>query len=77
VNWKALLQSERLPAALIDLDAFESNLRHIAGVVRSKNANTTIRLATKSIRIPELIRRVLAFGPPYKGLMCFSAEEVE
>ena len=35
----------------------------------------TIRIATKSLRVPALLRRALKFGPPWSGLMCFSAEE--
>lgn len=65
----------RLPAALIDLEAFDQNLRVLANSV--KGLPFTIRVATKSIRVPELIQRILKSGAPYKGLMCFSADEVD
>ena len=36
----------------------------------------TIRLATKSVRVPALIRRILDVGAPaFQGLMCFSTAE--
>jgi D-serine deaminase-like pyridoxal phosphate-dependent protein len=35
-----------------------------------------IRLATKSIRVPELIERAMSVGgSTYRGLMCYSVEE--
>ncbi len=67
------LKSERLPCALVDLDAFDRNVQRVATLAGKK----PVRIATKSIRVPELIRRVLAYGPPFKGLMCYSAEEVD
>jgi D-serine deaminase-like pyridoxal phosphate-dependent protein len=73
-EWNSLLASERLPVALVDLDAFDRNVAKIANWVR---APQTLRIATKSLRVPKLIERVLAYGAPYKGLMCFAAEEAE
>jgi hypothetical protein len=36
----------------------------------------TVRLATKSVRVPDLIKRALEVGAPtFRGLMCFSAAE--
>ncbi len=63
-----------LPCAFVDLDAFDANCEELAKFV--KDTPFTIRLATKSIRVPDLIRRALNYGPPFKGLMCFSAQEV-
>ena len=75
MNYTALLQQNHvsLPSALVDLDHFDENVRMIARAV--EGTALTIRVATKSIRVPELIRRVLNFGGPYKGLMCYSARE--
>jgi D-serine deaminase-like pyridoxal phosphate-dependent protein len=71
---KAALGSKtRLPAAIVDLDAFDRNVQRVATIAGKK----PVRLATKSIRVPELTRRALAYGPPFQGLMCFSAEELE
>jgi len=65
-----------LPAALVDLRAFDSNisiLRH----QMSSHPEITIRIASKSIRVPSLMRRILSTGPPFKGLMCFTVEEAQ
>jgi D-serine deaminase-like pyridoxal phosphate-dependent protein len=72
-NWRTLLKNERLPTALVDLDAFDRNIDRIARIVQG--SSLSVRLATKSIRVPELIQRILRRGAPFQGLMCFSAEE--
>ncbi|MEW6264925.1 MAG: amino acid deaminase/aldolase [Thermodesulfobacteriota bacterium] len=72
---RSVLAGERLPAVLVDLEAFDSNVALGAHILRESGGRHTLRLATKSVRVPELIRRVLASSPVYKGLMCYSAEE--
>lgn len=64
-----------LPCAFVDLEAFDANIRSVAESV--SGTSLKIRVATKSIRVPELIRRVLDFGGPYQGLMCYSAQEAQ
>lgn len=66
------LSGVRLPAAFVDLDAFDRNLDKLIALSNGKK----IRLATKSIRVPELIRRALKRTSQCQGLMCYSAEEV-
>lgn len=75
MNYSTILHNEHaeLPCAFVDLDAFDSNLESLANMV--KGTNFTIRVATKSLRVPDLIRRALNFGEPFKGLMCFSTHE--
>ncbi len=75
MNYSAILEQNHvsLPTALVDLDLFDENVRKIAQSVAG--TSLTIRIATKSVRVPELIRRVLNSGEPYKGLMCYSARE--
>ena len=68
---QTLIKSENLPAAIIDLDAFDRNLEKLVKEAEGK----TIRLATKSLRVPELILRALRSSPLFRGLMCFSAQE--
>jgi D-serine deaminase-like pyridoxal phosphate-dependent protein len=65
---------ESLPAAVVDLDAFDRNLeRHVALTAPRK---TPIRVATKSVRVRALLRRLLdRGGGAVSGLMCFSAYE--
>lgn len=76
MNYNMIIQNQHadLPCALVDLDAFDANIKSIAASVA--NTSLTIRVATKSIRVPELIRRVLDHGGPFKGLMCYSAYEI-
>ena len=72
-TWREILRGERLPAALVDLDAFDRNARKMAEIASSRGKR--LRLATKSVRVPQLIKRVLEQGGPFRGLMCYSAEE--
>lgn len=86
-EWKRLLREERLPCAIVDLDAFDRNARALAALATAESAggaegrtdggrpSRTLRLATKSVRVPALIRRALDQGAPYRGLMCYSALE--
>jgi D-serine deaminase-like pyridoxal phosphate-dependent protein len=68
---KRAIGRERLPCALVDLDAFDSNVRRVANLAAGKS----VRVATKSVRSPLLLRRILDHGAPYRGLMCFAATE--
>ncbi|CAF2953671.1 unnamed protein product [Rotaria sp. Silwood2] len=43
----------------------------------SSHTRTTIRTASKSLRVPFLLQRILSSGLPFKGLMCFAVEEAE
>ncbi|MBX7168993.1 MAG: alanine racemase [Pirellulales bacterium] len=74
--WRRLLADEPLPAAVVDLAAFDRNVALVADVLRSSGRQHALRLATKSVRVPWLIRRILDYGPPYRGLMCYAASEV-
>jgi D-serine deaminase-like pyridoxal phosphate-dependent protein len=68
------LDGERLPVAVVDLDAFDANLDALAGIARA--AGKPLRLATKSVRCPALIERALAHGSgAVRSLLTFSAAE--
>lgn len=68
------LEGRQLPAALLDLEALDSNLERLVSVVRG--SGKTLRLATKSLRCVELIRRLLRRGEgTIQGLMTYSAAE--
>jgi D-serine deaminase-like pyridoxal phosphate-dependent protein len=65
---------ERLPCALVDLAAFDANVTR--AVAAAKEHRKSLRVATKSIRSPLLLRRVLEKGgATCRGLMCFAAAE--
>jgi D-serine deaminase-like pyridoxal phosphate-dependent protein len=68
------ISGEPLPCALVDLDAFDANVDRCLAPVRV--AKKGLRIATKSIRVPELTRRALdRSGESARGLMCYSVSE--
>lgn len=71
---KVLSESKiQTPCAFVDLEKFDQNAKALAQVVRS--SGLTVRIATKSIRVPDLIQRALNSDPVFSGLMTFSAQE--
>jgi len=72
-DFRAALAGVPLPCAIVDLDAFDGNLaRHLSAMPMA----VPLRVATKSIRVPALIRRLLDRGQGrLRGLMCYSASE--
>lgn len=56
---------ERLPVALVDLDALARNVATVVGPARA--AGKTVRVASKSVRSVELLRRIAAEGAPPCG----------
>ena len=68
------LGQQELPAAVVLLDAFDRNVDKYAALARA--AGKTVRVASKSVRVPELLRRALdRSGGAFRGLLCFSAGE--
>lgn len=71
---RTALRGRRLPAVLVDLDALERNVDRVAEMIRDRG--TPLRMATKSVRVVDLIQRILARGgKDFRGLMCFAIEE--
>src|SRR5262249_55544087 len=68
---RALLSKERLPAAIVDLDAFDRNFDRILRAC----GDLAPRIASKSVRVPVLLERVIEKGA--RGFMCFSLEEAD
>jgi D-serine deaminase-like pyridoxal phosphate-dependent protein len=66
------LADQPLPAALVDLDAFDRNVERLVAPVRA--AGKTVRIATKSIRCPALVERAAKVAG-VRGLMTYSAAE--
>jgi D-serine deaminase-like pyridoxal phosphate-dependent protein len=65
---------QRLPLALVDLDAVDANVESLLGAVRGRGK--TLRLATKSVRCPALIDYIVERGGEVmRGLMVYAAEE--
>jgi D-serine deaminase-like pyridoxal phosphate-dependent protein len=62
------------PCVLVDMDQLKENALRFAELARANGK--TIRIATKSLRVPELIQDVVQMAPDvYKGFMCFSVTE--
>lgn len=72
-DFRRALAGRPLPCAMVDLDAFDRNLsRHLEALP----AGVPLRVATKSIRVVELLRRLLDRGEgKLRGLMCYSLRE--
>ena len=59
------------PTYLVDLDAFDANAADLA----RRAAGTPIRLASKSVRVPALIRRALD-APGFRGVLAYALREL-
>ncbi len=65
------IRGQALPLIMVDLDAFDANIAE----VRRLAQGTPVRVASKSIRCTDLLRRVLASGAPFAGVMAYSIHE--
>jgi D-serine deaminase-like pyridoxal phosphate-dependent protein len=73
-RWKTALSGSRLPAAVVDMDAFDRNLKQLLDGL--EGTPLTLRVATKSIRCTGLLRHIIEQGGPrIRGLMTWSAHE--
>ncbi len=72
-GWQHLLRDQPLPAALVDLDALDRNLDVLLAAL---GKGPTLRIASKSIRVPALFRYLMERGGDrVRGLMTYSAHE--
>src|SRR5262245_25478683 len=69
--YRRALAGRPLPLALVDLERFDLNAREVARRAGGKR----VRVATKSVRSVPLLERLLASGPSFAGLLCYSAGE--
>ena len=77
-RWRTLLRHQRLPAAVVDLDAVEHNARVLRAALDAGAAGhrkPTLRIASKSVRSPALLHRLLDLDPGFVGLMTMTAHE--
>jgi D-serine deaminase-like pyridoxal phosphate-dependent protein len=75
-RFRAALADRELPAAFVDLDAFDRNVAQVRGLL----AGTAVRLrvGTKSLRCVALLERLRdALGDRGGGVMAFTAAEAE
>jgi D-serine deaminase-like pyridoxal phosphate-dependent protein len=72
----ALVRDQRLPLMLVDLDALDANTRRLGAVAQAHGKY--LRVASKSVRVPDLLRRIVTVGGEhFRGLMCFAVAEAE
>ena len=67
------IRDEALPCAALDVAAFDRNHARITTMTRAHGL--PLRIATKSLRVPALIDRLLKRGPELQGLLCFAVRE--
>lgn len=78
-NWnysslKETLRSETPPLMVVKPNPLRRNVRRI--IETASNANKSLRIASKSVRVPELLERIRDWaGDTYEGLMTYSPEE--
>ncbi len=73
-RYREALSGVALPAAFVDLDALEENVDRVKAAVRA--GGKTLRVASKSIRVPALLRRILERGGrEFAGILTYAAQE--
>lgn len=73
-RYRRLIAYERLPVALVDLDAVDHNIETLLADVRRHGK--TLRLASKSIRCPWLLRYITEMGQgTIRGILSYSVTE--
>lgn len=73
-RYRSLIQNERLPLALVDLDAVDHNIEVLLADVRRHGK--TLRIASKSIRCPWLLRYITDRGQgAIRGVLSYSVAE--
>jgi len=70
-RFEAAFAGRDAPFAFVDLDAMWSNAHEMLGRAGPK----PIRVASKSLRCRELLERILAHDPRFRGLMTFTLAE--
>ncbi len=71
-----MVGGETLPIMLVDLEAFDRNIEKLVAIARKHGKK--LRPATKSIRVPDLIQRIVELGgDTIQGLMCYSVAEAD
>lgn len=67
----SMLKNQTMPFAWLDLDAINENCRHISALTSGKK----VRIVTKSIRSPNVLRFLFERGYNFHGLMAYQASE--
>jgi D-serine deaminase-like pyridoxal phosphate-dependent protein len=70
-RYEAIFEAIAPPFAFVDLDAFEANGR----AMLAQAGGLPIRVASKSVRSVELLRRALALDEGFSGILAFTLRE--
>ncbi|WP_444543951.1 amino acid deaminase/aldolase [Paenibacillus segetis] len=60
-----------MPFAFVDLDMLQQNILNVLHRANGKN----VRIASKSIRSVDMLRRILQANAQFQGIMCFTVPE--
>jgi D-serine deaminase-like pyridoxal phosphate-dependent protein len=73
-RYRSAIAEVPLPCAIVDLEALEANVAHLASLLQGTGKG--LRIATKSVRCPDLVTRIrdTARGAA-RGLMTYTAAE--
>ena len=71
LRYKNILAAQSFPYAFVDMEAFKKNVQINAERAKDKK----IRIASKSVRCPDLMRLILDTNTTYQGLMAFHGKE--
>jgi D-serine deaminase-like pyridoxal phosphate-dependent protein len=69
--YAAVFAGRQMPFAYLDLDLLAANIRQVVAA----SADKRVRVASKSVRSVEVLRRILATDPHFQGIMSFTARE--
>ncbi len=73
---RAALADRHLPAAFVDLDAFEANVAHARRTLVGRPVR--LRVGSKSLRCVDLLQRArVGLGEVFGGVLCYAAGEAE
>ena len=73
-KYKNMFKGYRYPLAFVDLDRFDENIAYVAALM--EKTDKTVRIASKSIRCLDLIKRIFQKGKDtYRGVLAFTMEE--
>lgn len=70
-SYSAAIQGQALPLAYLDMECIDANAKALC----QRAGPLPLRLATKSLRCPTLLRYLLDRYPSFQGLMAYSAAE--
>jgi D-serine deaminase-like pyridoxal phosphate-dependent protein len=70
-RYEAIFESVSPPFAFVDLDALGANARFML----AEAAGKPIRIASKSVRSVELLRRILELDPGFRGILAYTLPE--